>query len=64
MTEPIQLLIGIAAGFFIFGWITCNFVYGRKNCDGCFVSLVRGKSCHDCQKRLGCEQCVLETKDP
>jgi hypothetical protein len=45
--DRIHLLL-LVAGFF-FGWGANNLVYGRKGCDHCFVALVRGKKCSDCE---------------
>jgi len=44
-------VIMLLGGGFVLGWATGNLVYGRQGCKDCFIALIRGKRCDECDER-------------
>jgi len=47
----ISSFLMLFGGGFVLGWATGNLVYGRQGCKDCFIALIRGKRCDECEER-------------
>lgn len=48
MDFTLNIFAIVLAGGFALGWGTNNLCYGKKGCDACFIALIRGRKCSDC----------------